>query len=421
MNKISFTEKFSNYMQEKIAPSLIAFSENKYISAVSEGMMVTVPFLIIGGLFLIITSFPINAWQQLIKPYMNLFSIVSFYTFNIIALLTSITVSYSLAGKFNIDRLGSSLFSLICFLMLSIPDAKFTAIPSTYLGGVGLFGSIIISIISVRILKFFYDRKITIKLPEGIPENVAKSFTALMPGLILIFIIWFVRVVLNFDLNKWVINILKPIVLVGDSIFAAIVIPLINKTLWFVGIHGGNITGAVANPILLMYATQNAQAAQSGAKILPYITSPMFYDNIALWGNSMVIPILLIFTCKNKGLKQLGKLALPIGIFNIGEPIMYGLPIILNPFMLLPLMLSRILPSVLAWIVLRFNLVTRPYIMVPWTTPPIIGGYLATGGDFRAIILTSIIFIIQLAIFYPFIKLYDNYLEKNQEMQKVSQ
>ena len=414
MAKKDISNRFTQIIEDKVAPKLIAFSENKYIASIRDGLMATIPFTIIGGVFLIITSFPIPAWQKMITPYANMFNVVVFYTYNIIALIASLTIAYNLAKNFNIDRINSALFSMIGFLMLSLPDEKFTSIPIGFLGGSGLFGAIVISIITVEVLKFFYNKKIIIKLPNNVPQNVADTFTALIPGFALVSLIWLIRVILKFDFNTWILNIFKPLVIAGDSLIAAIMINLFNKILWYVGIHGGAVIGAVTTPFLMMYATENAKAVQAGAKILPYITSSMFYDNIALWGNNMILPLLLIFACKNKGLKSLGKLALPISFFNIGEPVLFGLPVILNPFFLVPWLINSIIPTSIAWITLKLNLVTRPFISVPWTTPPIIGGFLSTGGDARAIVLTAIIFFVQLLIFYPFVKSFDNYTNKKE-------
>ena len=303
------------------------------------------------------------------------------------------------------DPVMPTIFSLLGFLILSPPVDG--GIPVGFLGGTGLFSAIIVGIFSVLVVKFFYDRNITIKMPKEVPVGIANMFASILPGLIFLGLVWLVRIVIDFDFNSFILELLQPLVVAGDSVWTLNLEALINRLAWSVGIHGYTVVQSVAMPFWTMALTENAEAAAAGLAI-PHIGTSMFLDGLALWSGAVTWPVvgILLFS-KLRSFRTLGRLNAPVGFFCIWEPIMFGLPIILNPLLIIPFILTGIWGVTFAWIMVSIGWVTAPYVMIPMITPPIFSGFLATGGDWRSIPVSLVVLIGAAIIWFPFIKAWE--------------
>ncbi|MGL5100591.1 MAG: PTS sugar transporter subunit IIC, partial [Fusobacteriaceae bacterium] len=253
------------------------------------------------------------------------------------------------------------------------------------------------------------EKGITIKMPEGVPDSVARSFEALFPTVAVVVLVWTICVGLKFDIHNVFNTMFEPLKAVVDTPVGAVVIVMLITMLWTAGIHGVSVIGAMARPIWLEMLTANADALQAGDKVLPYITPEPFFQWF-IWvggaGGTLGLVALMLFS-KSKYLKDLGRATIIPAIFNINEPIIFGLPIMLNPFFTIPFILGPVLATIVSYAVMSMELVSRPAILAPWTFPAPIGAYLATGGDWRAIVLSTFNIVLMGAVYYPFFKAYD--------------
>jgi PTS system cellobiose-specific IIC component len=265
-----------------------------------------------------------------------------------------------------------------------------------------------------EIYHFFLARKITIKLPESVPPNVANQFTALIPGAFTLTVFLIVKLLLAnagfVDFKSLVFTFIQtPLKNVGTSVGGFMVLEFVAHLLWTVGIHGHNIINAVGQAPLVAASLENLNNFKNGLPITNIITDD-FKTFIYIGGAGATLPLafMMTFLAKSKQVKEIGKLSLLPGIFNINEPITFGLPIILNPFMIIPFMIT---PLVLV-LVSYFGIASGIFPMMvgisaPWTTPKLLLAYISSNGNIMASVLVLINFVIAGLIYYPFFRIWD--------------
>lgn len=396
--------KVMNFFQEKVMNILIGIGENRYMQVLRNGVMVIIPFTVIGSIFLIISSFPSEIWQRIVKPYVPMLNVGYNVTFGLIAIFASLGIGYYMSKMNKTDPLTGSLVSLACFLTLQItPDY---GLDITNFGASGLFTAIIVGLLSNEIIYFFVKRNLVIKLPKGVPPAVSNSFTVLVPSIVAIVGFWFIRVVLNFDLNIIITKILSPLVFGLNTLPGLLVLVFFILLLWVCGIHGDSVFSGIYTPVFLGYLAANAAAVKNGQPI-PYITADgFFYFGMWFGGTGGTIGlVLLMLKSKSKTYRSLGKICFSPSIFCINEPLVFGFPIVLNPLIMIPYILTPMILLSITYFLMHFNIIGRPIIAIPWTTPPIISGFISTGGDFRAAIWQIIELFLSALIYYPFFKI----------------
>lgn len=399
-------DKIMAVLDRYIVPPLVKLSEEKHLIGIRNGVSTAIPFVIIGSLFLLIANLPIPAWTEFIKPFQSKLVVPVSVTYDILSIIIVLAIAYHLAKEFNQDTIIAPILSLSSFLMIQItPHYKLNV---DYFGAKGLFAAIIAAVITVEVLRFFNKRNIYIKMPKDVPPAVAKSFASLIPAAVIIIGLWIIRVLLNFDINHFIDILFQPLVFSLSTLTGILIFMFVRVVLWFIGIHGGAVLGAIADPILLTFLAKNTAAFQAGDPI-PYITATGFSEFfVFLGGGGATLPLVfLLMRSKNKGFKSLGRLALPSSLFEINEPVVFGVPMVLNPLMMIPYMINELLLTLGTYILMDLGIIGKPVVMIPWTTPPIIGHYLATGGDWRAAVWGCIALVIAGLIYYPFFKAYE--------------
>lgn len=410
--------KFSDWIEHGLLPPLAKLAEQKHLRAIRDGIIATMPLIIIGSLFTLIVNFPVPAWTDLIEPYNATIMLPYRITVGLMSLFAAYGMGNSLAKSYNLDGVSGGTLSLGAFLMTMTPamgvleetgESLGWVLPMEYLGGSGMFGAILSMIVAVEILRFFQEKNITIKLPEQVPSSVSRSFEAMIPGAVVITLMWFISHVINFNLNETIMTIFSPITeIAGNSYFGVLIPVLLITVLWAAGIHGVSVVGSLIRPIWLVLLEQNITALAEGEPI-PNIGTEGFFD-LFVWiggsGGTLAVCLLFLFS-KSEYMKQMGKVAIIPGLFNINEPIIFGAPIVLNPILAIPFVLGPVVTTTITYIAMNLNLVAKVSVVTPFTIPAPIKAYLSTNGDWRAIILVLINFAIYLAIYYPFIKAYD--------------
>lgn len=411
--------KKSGLIQAKLMPIAVKLGNNKFLLAIRDGIMLCMPLIIIGSLLMIVaTGFSIPALEKWITDA----GIADFLykgsdsSFGLIGLVSSFGIAYSLTKQYGVDGVPSGIISLACFVVVTpfIKDQTGAAgIPTMYVASAGLFVAIILGLINGYIYQWFINNEIEIKMPETVPPAVAKSFSAIIPGAVLI-VSWLLvySLLATFKLPnmhliaKTVLG--GPLGLLGNNIVGVAILVLCNSLFWFVGLHGGNIVNKIMEPIWLANLGDNMDAHKLGEPLKHIFTTP-FMDNFVYIGGAgatigLVISLAWVARKRSssKRSKTLSPLTLVPGFFNINEPTMFGVPVVLNILLLFPLVLAPLVNICLSYAAMASGIVPLVYAQPGWTTPPVISGFLATG-SINAAILQVILIILDVLLYLPFI------------------
>ncbi|TDQ37686.1 PTS cellobiose transporter subunit IIC [Aureibacillus halotolerans] len=427
--------KVQNFLEDRVAPFAGRIGQIKQLVAIRDGIAFIMPLIIIGSIALILNSLPIQAtW------YVNLMNeggwaerlgLIVNGTFGLIGLLAAFTIAYSLAKQYSLDGLSVGLLSLAAYVFCT-PSIQSTdnalGIPLDLMGSKGLFVAIVIGIISTEIFRFVIKKNLVIKLPAGVPPAVGKSFTALIPGFFIIVFFAAVTWILGETSIGSVHNLVQtvlgnPLSMLGGTIFGAFIYELLISGFWLTGIHCGNIMGGILNPIWMQQMDENRLALQAG-EALPHILTQPFFDIFVHMGGAgtlVALAICLFIFSKSQQNKSIGRIGITPSLFNIGEPLMFGVPVVLNPIMFIPFILAPIVMVLTTYFAMATGIVPKTNgVSVPWTMPPIISGYLATG-SIKGSIMQIVNLIIAILIYYPFFKAMDKQFVREEKKEEINQ
>jgi PTS system cellobiose-specific IIC component len=408
-------KKAASYLDQHIVPALTVFSENRYLSAIRSGMVATVPFTIIGSIFIIISFLPISGWSTIIEPIKQILQIPVTATFGLLSVIVCFSIAYDLALQEKMEAIMSAILATAVFLMIQVNVDDLT-IKMDNLGSAGIFTAILIAFIAVEVQKFFIKKNFVITLPENVPPIVAQSFLSLTPLFFLMTAFWLIRYVLGVDINGLVQTAFQPVVFALNTLPGILVYAFMVTLLWSVGINGDNAMDAIVAPIFLQYLSMNVTAMSQGQP-LPYITAYGFFTtfvNVGGTGATIALALIMI-NSKEPGFRKISRVSLPTQIFQINEPIFYGFPIVLNPIFMIPYILNALMLTTTTYLLMDWGIIAKPFINVPWTTPPIIGHYLVSGGDWRAAVWGVISILLAMAVYYPFAKVAEKHRLKAEQ------
>ena len=420
----------SNFIERHLMPIAIKLSKFKPLIAIRDGIAIAMPLIIVGSAFMIAGSFPIKAWTDWLTqtsfqgvPLAAVFAKITNGSFGIMGLIGCYGIAASYAEQFKTDGKSAGVIAIAAYFIvtpsiMSGDKVPLEGMPYGYLGSKGLFIAIIIGLITGGLFQWFINHNIQIKMPATVPPAVSASFSALIPGAVIIAI--FGAVYLIFTWTGWgnvhdiILHLLsKPLGLLGDTLLGTIIAVGLNSLFWFVGIHGANVVNNIISPIWLMNTGANKQLAAAGNLDLAHhghiITQP-FIDNFVFMGGGgatlglvLAMGILILMRRSSNQVELLTPLTLTPGLFNINEPTMFGLPIVLNMNMLIPFVLVPMVNAVVTYYAMKFALVPLcTGAVVPWTMPPIISGFLATN-SLAASFLQAINIVIDILIYFPFL------------------
>lgn len=391
-----------------LVPTLTALSENSYLSAIRAGMVSVVPLTIIGGLFIIVSFLPVAGWDKIVAPYLQLLQIPVSATFGLLSVFVCFAIGYDFGQQLKQEAIVSASMATLIFLMIQLrPGEKpeDTIFAMENLGSKGLFTAVVIALVSVRVQKFFTDQNMVIKLPANVPPIVSESFLSLSPLFFLVLVFWVIRFVLGVDIDNLVQTTFKPLVFALNTLPGILVYAFLVTLLWSVGINGDNAMDAIVAPIFLQYLAANVEAATQGQP-LPYVTAYGFFTTfVNVGGTGATIALALIMlNSKEPGFRKVSRISLPTQIFQINEPIFFGFPIVLNPVFMVPYVLNALILTAGSYLLMDWGIIRKPFVNVPWTTPPVIGHYLVSGGDWKAAVWGVVSILIAMAVYFPFAK-----------------
>ena len=419
-----------NFLENKFTPFAAKMGANKYLIAIRDGITIALPLILIGSFFMVLASLPIPGWGDLLAET-GIGDILwkgTGSSFDLMGIVAAFGIAYSLTNTNGYDGLSSGILSLSAFITATpfmASDAG-NGIPTGYTGSGGLLVALIIGITTGMIYSWFMKKDYHIKMPEGVPPAISRSFSALIPGAVILsfwLIVYAVLQASGIGNIHDVIGVVLggPLGLLGNNIFGTVLLTGLNSLFWFVGIHGGNTINAVMQPIWRGYSGENLAAFQAGEE-LPNIITQQFIDYFVYMGGGgatlgLVLVIFIISRRANasKLTKTMAPLTLFPGFFNINEPAMFGLPIVLNFQLLIPFALAPMLNAVISYLAMLTGLVPLTTgIDVGWTMPPILNGFLATDNSIAAAVLQVLLILMNMALYYVF---YRGVEQKNREME----
>ncbi|MDR0409434.1 MAG: PTS transporter subunit EIIC [Spirochaetaceae bacterium] len=427
----------NDFLNQKVLPALIKIINTKTVQSFKNGMLYIMPLTIVGSIFLLLANFPWSPVVSLLNAVglTGPFNQIVGATFGIMALVAVVAIPFEYCKAENIPGgLNAGIISLSSFLIVQesfiITDAGLQisdVLDKGWLGGRGIIAAILIGLLSGKVYAFFIKKDIRIKLPAGVPEGIANSFNGLIPACAMFLISALIYMIFK---GFWGVTAIEAIYKViqlplqgmTDSLPGAIMLALIVPFLWFFGIHGASLVGAVMGPILQANMLENQALLDAGVALTVanggHIVTQQFMDQFqTVTGSGMTIGLVLYisFLAKSVQNKQLGKLTLIPGFFNINEPILFGVPVVLNPLMAVPFIMMPVISSILLYFCQYTGIVPLfGAVMVPWTTPPVISGFIV--GGWKIALLQAIILASSFFVYLPFIKKVD---QMNLEQEKA--
>ncbi|HCD45024.1 MAG TPA: PTS sugar transporter subunit IIC [Lachnoclostridium sp.] len=421
--KKTVLERSTDFIEQKIAPPLLSLSQVRYLEALQRTFITLMPYMVLGatitlilnlsGLFAEETGLNMlgvaKAIDSVTAPCRPWLLQIVFVTINLLAMVAALLNGYFLGDYYNrkdsnVTAVASAVVAMIaflCFIDFSQLSAEFDW-PVYILGSPSLFGGLLISIFAVEIYRFLIGRKITIKMPEAVPPMIASAFTSMIPVCAVIILCTFIgQGIGEFDFLSMLNQGTAYLVVGGSGPVAQGIGFMLDRLLWFVGLHGSNIVSSVMQPIWATMITDNINAFAAHQKI-PYMFTEQW---INFYVRCSLFPVALLCTMsKVKRFKVLGKLSLPGTIFNIAEPVMYGLPIVLNPLMFVPWVLGFAVLYIFNAILGILGITPPVVAMTVWTMPAPLASFIGSGFNIVAPIITLMNFVIIFFMFLPFFK-----------------
>ncbi|WP_141992542.1 PTS sugar transporter subunit IIC [Bacillus sp. B4EP4a] len=429
---------------EKMMPAFMKFSNAKATVALKDGFVLTMPLTLIGSIFLLIANLPIKNWNEIMA---NLFGAdwmvplnqVTGATFDILALIAVFGIAYSYVKTSNIEAVPAGIIGIISFLILSnsfveSPSGEVVGgvIPKAWTGGQGMITSILVGLAVGAIYTWFIKKNIRIKMPESVPSGVSNAFSALVPGFVIMLLSMFIFLICDkiqgVSMTEIIYKVLQiPMQNLSDTLPGIIIIMALISIFWWFGLHGPNIVMGIMAPILTSNALANQAVIDAGNTLAvggnAKIVTVQLVDIYAKFGGAGITLGLIaaaLLVAKSQQVNQLSKMSLVPGLFNINEPIIFGLPIIFNPIMIVPFVLVPVIAVLMTYFSIILGFI-HPFtaVQVPWTTPPIISGFLLSG--WQGAVVQLAILGMATVVYFPFVKMLDKVaLEQETPIEKVS-
>lgn len=437
------------FLEKYLMGPMAKVSAWRPVRAIVAAGRASIPFTIVGSMFLVLSvipqAFPVSfietIWENLIDKLSPLYLQAYNCTMGILSLYFAIVIGYEYTKIFvdeedlNVDPVYGALLSVFAFF-LTIPELVISNNTFDYLnvdgatingwtiGGnsldrlstSGMFTAVLMSILAVQLYKTCIKRRWVVKMPDAVPEGVSRSFSALISAAVVAIVVLIINgvfVALGTDIYNVVAIPFGFVKNIANSWIGIVVIYLLVHALWIVGIHGANIVMGLVTPILLANMAENANGAQiayAGEFTSSYVT-------MGGSGAMLLACVWLAFAARSSQLKMLGRAAMGPAIFNINEPLIFGLPVVYNPILALPFMIAPIVAATIGYWSIKLGFAAVSIMQTPWQTPIGLGAYVGSGGSIGALITALLCAVASFIIWYPFLKMYDNQLLKEESAE----
>ncbi|MES1035517.1 PTS cellobiose transporter subunit IIC [Bacillus pumilus] len=425
-------------MFDKISAILVPIAgrlnNNRYLGVLRDAFMLAFPLTIFGSIMVVLMNLPFLdkiMSQTALEGVQSALNIAPSATISIMSVFVVFGIGYYLSKSYDVEAVFGGVIALASFLLLTpfLLEQEGGAsiagvIPVDRLGAKGMFLGMITGFLSAEIYRYFVQKKFVINMPQGVPPAVSKSFAALIPATLTLTTFLLINIIITqgFKTNMHDLiyhAIQAPLVGLGSGIIPTLIAVFFIQILWFFGLHGQIIINSVMDPIWNTLSIQNLESYTKTGEV-PNIISKQFIEiyTVGMGGTGMTLAVvftILIFL-KSKQLKQVAKLGLGPGLFNVNEPIIFGLPIVMNPLILIPWILAPMVITCISYFAMASGIVPPPTgVNIPWTVPIFISGIMATNslaGGLLQLFNLMIVFV----IWFPFLKFIDRMNVKNEKI-----
>jgi PTS system cellobiose-specific IIC component len=409
----------TTFIQEKIAPWGVRIGNNRYLTIIRNAMCALISLLVIGSMCSLLINFPIEAVANFFSPIAPALSAMNSATMGLLGLFVVLGIAYYGSIEFSIDVFSTTLVALAAFVVTCYdPEA---GIDTSGFGSGGILTAILVGFVTVAFFKLFKEHGLTISMPAGVPSVVVESFTALVPGTVVLLIFGVLSVLLGIDIGGALDFLVSPVASVVDTPWGFALYHVLCCLCFWCGINSAAIWGIIL-PVLAENSAANDLAFAAG-EALPHVAC--ISTDCLIWiggtGTTLGLTLLMVFAAKSAAYKKLGRVSLAPAIVNINEPIIYGTPICFNPIYFFP---AVIMPGILAFI--TFILMDNGIIAgaaisaISYRIPAVLCGWMMSNGAASTTIWSLLILIISTLVYYPFFKVSDN-MEYQKEQEAAAE
>ena len=419
---------------EKGKPFFEKISRNKYLRAIRDGFIAGMPVILFSSIFILIAYVP-NAWgfhwskdieTFLMTPYSYSMGILAFFVGGTTAKALTDSVNRDLPATNQINFLSTMLASMVGFLLMAAEPAKEGGFLTAFMGTKGLLTAFIAAFVTVNVYKVCVKNNVTIRMPDEVPPNISQVFKDLIPFTVSVVLLYGLELIVKGGLGVTVAEsigtLLAPLFSAADGYVGITIIFGAFAFFWFIGIHGPSIVEPAIAAITYANAEVNLNLLQQGMHADKILTSgtQMFIVTMGGTGATLVVPFMFMWLCKSKRNRAIGRASVVPTFFGVNEPILFGAPLVLNPIFFIPFIFA---PIANVWIfkffieTLGMNSFTAN---LPWTTPGPLGIVLGTNFQFLSFALAALLIVVDIVIYYPFLKVYDEQILEEERSGKTN-
>ena len=417
---------------EKGKPFFEKISRNKYLRAIRDGFIAGMPVILFSSIFILIAYVP-NAWgfhwskdieTFLMTPYSYSMGILAFFVGGTTAKALTDSMNRDLPATNQINFISTMLASMVGFLLMAAEPAKDGGFLTAFMGTKGLLTAFIAAFITVNVYKVCVKNNVTIRMPDEVPPNISQVFKDLIPFTLSVVLLYALELVVKASLHVTVAEsigtLLAPLFSAADGYVGITIIFGAFAFFWFIGIHGPSIVEPAIAAITYANAEVNLNLIQQGMHADKILTSgtQMFIVTMGGTGATLVVPFMFMWLTKSKRNRAIGRASVVPTFFGVNEPILFGAPLVLNPIFFVPFIFA---PIANVWIfkffvdTLGMNSFTSN---LPWTTPGPLGIVLGTNFQVLSFILAALLVVVDVIIYYPFVKVYDEQILEEERSGK---
>ena len=417
---------------EKGKPFFEKISRNKYLRAIRDGFIAGMPVILFSSIFILIAYVP-NAWgfhwskdieTLLMTPYSYSMGILAFFVGGTTAKALTDSMNRDLPATNQINFISTMLASMVGFLLMAAEPVKEGGFLTAFMGTKGLLTAFIAAFITVNVYKVCVKNNVTIRMPDEVPPNISQVFKDLIPFTLSVVLLYALELVVKASLHVTVAEsigtLLAPLFSAADGYLGITIIFGAFAFFWFVGIHGPSIVEPAIAAITYANAEVNLNLIQQGMHADKILTSgtQMFIVTMGGTGATLVVPFMFMWLTKSKRNRAIGRASVVPTFFGVNEPILFGAPLVLNPIFFIPFIFA---PIANVWIfkffidTLGMNSFTAN---LPWTTPAPLGLVLGTNFQFLSFVLAALLIVVDVVIYYPFLKVYDEQILEEERSGK---
>ena len=401
----------------------------RYIMVIKNAFTALIPVIITGAFGTLFSAMVFDADNGLAKISFLHFladlkpiaSSISYVTLSFLTIYAVFLIGIELAKLNNVKGTFPGVVAVMSYLSVNPTVYEFingdksvlveNVLAKQYSDTKGLFLGMFIAILSIELYCWLgRQERLQLKMPDTVPTNVSNSFSALFPTILTVAIIstlgFAVKAMSGMYLYDIIYNVIqRPLEGMVQGLPGILLLMLIAQIFWIIGIHGNQMIKPVREPLLLAAIAVNTEAFEAGKEIPNIITMPFWDMYMSMGGSGVTIGLLIaiLLVGKREDMRQITKLSLAPGVFNINEPVIFGMPIMLNPILAIPFILVPIITGTIGYIATSIGFAAKAVVMVPWPMPPLVNGYLATAGDIGAVITQLVCIVVSILVYLPFV------------------